>query len=102
MQGTSCRFRRREKPQTFWWWRSTATRASKPSKGKAGRRPKAGDVVNLGVGMGSQLPSVLAEEGALDDITFSVEHGALDPVVVKRGEAKVDVAQLEKLFLSLA
>jgi propionate CoA-transferase len=36
-----------------------------------------GDVVNLGVGMGSQLPSVIAEEGALDALTFSVEHGAL-------------------------
>lgn len=39
-----------------------------------------GDVVNLGVGMGSQLPSVLAEEGCLDAITFSVEHGALGGV----------------------
>lgn len=36
-----------------------------------------GDVVNLGVGMGSQLPAVIAEEGALDALTFSVEHGAL-------------------------
>src|SRR3546814_20247475 len=36
-----------------------------------------GDVVNLGVGMGSQLPCALAEEGALDAITFSVEHGAI-------------------------
>lgn len=36
-----------------------------------------GDVVNLGVGMGSQLPCVLAEEGVLDAITFSVEHGAI-------------------------
>lgn len=40
----------------------------------------AGDIVNLGVGMGSQLPSVLAEEGALQDVTFSVEHGALGGV----------------------
>lgn len=36
-----------------------------------------GDVVNVGVGMGSQLPSVIAEEGALHALTFSVEHGAL-------------------------
>lgn len=39
-----------------------------------------GDVVNLGVGMGSQLPSIIAEEGALDALTFSVEHGALGGV----------------------
>lgn len=39
-----------------------------------------GDVVNLGVGMGSQLPSVIAEEGALAGLTFSVEHGALGGV----------------------
>lgn len=39
-----------------------------------------GDVVNLGVGMGSQLPGVIAEEGALDALTFSVEHGALGGV----------------------
>lgn len=39
-----------------------------------------GDIVNLGVGMGSQLPSVLQEEGVLQDITFSVEHGALGGV----------------------
>lgn len=36
-----------------------------------------GDVVNLGVGIGSQLPSVATEEGFADRITFSVEHGAL-------------------------
>ncbi len=39
-----------------------------------------GDVVNLGVGIGSQLPSIAAEEGFLDGITFSVEHGALGGV----------------------
>lgn len=36
-----------------------------------------GDVVNLGVGIGSQLPAIAAEEGFLGDLTFSVEHGAL-------------------------
>ncbi len=36
-----------------------------------------GDVVNLGVGMGSQLASLAVEEGFLDDVTFSIEHGAL-------------------------
>lgn len=36
-----------------------------------------GDVVNLGVGMGSLLPGVIAEEGQLDALTFSVEHGAI-------------------------
>ncbi|WP_048437835.1 CoA-transferase [Caenimonas sp. SL110] len=44
---------------------------------RAAMELQARDIVNLGVGMGSQLPSVLAEEGALGDITFSVEHGAL-------------------------
>ncbi|MBV7483327.1 CoA-transferase [Bordetella sp. BOR01] len=39
-----------------------------------------GDVVNLGVGIGSQLPAIAAEEGFLDSLTFSVEHGALGGV----------------------
>jgi propionate CoA-transferase len=44
---------------------------------RAAMELEAGDVVNLGVGMGSQLASVLAEEDALASVTFSVEHGAL-------------------------
>lgn len=36
-----------------------------------------GDIVNLGVGMGTQLPSLAIEEGFAEEITFSVEHGAL-------------------------
>ena len=38
------------------------------------------DIVNLGVGIGSQLPSLALEEGFLHDLTFSVEHGALGGV----------------------
>jgi acyl CoA:acetate/3-ketoacid CoA transferase len=44
---------------------------------RAAMELEANDVVNLGVGMGSQLASVLAEEDALASVTFSVEHGAL-------------------------
>lgn len=47
---------------------------------RAAMELEAGDVINLGVGMGSQLPSVLAQEGVLDEVTFSVEHGALGGV----------------------
>lgn len=47
---------------------------------RAAMELEAGDVINLGVGMGSQLPSVLAEEEVLGDVTFSVEHGALGGV----------------------
>lgn len=35
-----------------------------------------GDIVNLGVGMGTQLPGLAIEEGFIDTIHFSVEHGA--------------------------
>ena len=35
-----------------------------------------GDIVNLGVGMGTHLPGLALEEGFLDDLHFSVEHGA--------------------------
>jgi len=41
---------------------------------------KKGDIVNLGVGMGTQLPSLAIEEGFIDDIHFSVEHGAFGGV----------------------
>jgi propionate CoA-transferase len=36
-----------------------------------------GDVVNLGFGMPSYLPSLALEEGFFDDVTFSIEHGAI-------------------------
>ena len=38
---------------------------------------KRGNIVNLGVGMGTLLPSVALEEGFLDDLHLSVEHGAI-------------------------
>lgn len=37
----------------------------------------AGEVVNLGVGIGTGIPAVAREESVLDDITFSLEHGAV-------------------------
>jgi len=40
----------------------------------------AGQVVNLGVGIGTGIPSVAAEEGLLDQITFSLEHGVIGGV----------------------
>jgi propionate CoA-transferase len=36
-----------------------------------------GDVVNLGVGIGTNVPALVLEEGFIDDILFSVEHGAI-------------------------
>lgn len=36
-----------------------------------------GQVVNLGVGIGTGIPAVAREEGVLQDITFSLEHGAV-------------------------
>ncbi|MBI4191021.1 MAG: hypothetical protein HY525_10845 [Betaproteobacteria bacterium] len=44
-----------------------------------------GDVVNLGFGMGTQLPGLAHEEGFLNDITFSIEHGALGGVPAAGG-----------------
>lgn len=38
---------------------------------------KAGQVVNLGVGIGTGIPSVAREEGIVDRINFSLEHGAI-------------------------
>lgn len=37
----------------------------------------AGQVVNLGVGIGTGIPSVAREEGVVDNLTFSLEHGAI-------------------------
>jgi acyl CoA:acetate/3-ketoacid CoA transferase len=48
-----------------------------------------GDVINLGFGMGSQLPSLALEEGFLDDVTFSIEHGALGGIPVMGGPGAV-------------
>lgn len=36
-----------------------------------------GDIVNLGVGIGTHLPALAIEEGFLDDIVFSLEHGGV-------------------------
>jgi acyl CoA:acetate/3-ketoacid CoA transferase len=36
-----------------------------------------GDVINLGFGMPSQLPSLALEEGFINDITFCLEHGVI-------------------------
>jgi acyl CoA:acetate/3-ketoacid CoA transferase len=36
-----------------------------------------GDIVNLGVGIGTHLPSLAVEEEFLDDIVFSLEHGGV-------------------------
>ena len=38
---------------------------------------KPDQVVNLGVGIGTGIPSVAREEGIFDRITFSLEHGAI-------------------------
>ncbi|TDY16852.1 propionate CoA-transferase [Paraburkholderia sp. BL6665CI2N2] len=39
-----------------------------------------GDVVNLGVGIGTGIPSVAREEGVAGRMTFSLEHGAIGGV----------------------
>lgn len=44
-----------------------------------------GDVVNLGFGMGTQLPGLAEEEGFRNDIVFSVEHGAIGGVPAAGG-----------------
>lgn len=36
-----------------------------------------GDVVNLGVGVGTHLPGLALEEGFQNDIVFSIEHGGV-------------------------
>jgi propionate CoA-transferase len=41
---------------------------------------KPGNVVNLGVGIGTAVPALAREEGMLDAITFSLEHGAIGGV----------------------
>lgn len=39
-----------------------------------------GDLINLGFGIPANLPSVAAEEGILEDLTFSIEHGPVGGV----------------------
>lgn len=39
-----------------------------------------GDLVNLGFGIPANLPSVAVEEGILDDLVFSIEHGPIGGV----------------------
>lgn len=47
---------------------------------RAAMELRKGDIVNLGVGMGTHLPGLALEEGFLEDIYFSVEHGAFGGV----------------------
>ena len=47
-----------------------------------------GDVVNLGVGIGSDVPRVALEDGRLGDFVFSVEHGALGGLPAPGGPAR--------------
>ncbi|WP_047153933.1 acyl CoA:acetate/3-ketoacid CoA transferase [Aneurinibacillus tyrosinisolvens] len=44
---------------------------------RAAKELQAGDVVNLGVGIPVGLPQLAIEEGFFDDVTFSLEHGAV-------------------------
>ncbi|MBU1361385.1 MAG: acyl CoA:acetate/3-ketoacid CoA transferase [Gammaproteobacteria bacterium] len=44
-----------------------------------------GDLVNLGYGMGTQLPALAREEGFLDALRFSVEHGAIGGIPCMKG-----------------
>lgn len=39
-----------------------------------------GDLVNLGFGIPANLPSVVVEEGVLNDVNFSIEHGPVGGV----------------------
>jgi propionate CoA-transferase len=39
------------------------------------------DVVNLGVGMPSELPSLLSEAGLLGEVTITTEHGGINGIV---------------------
>lgn len=41
---------------------------------------KKGDLINLGFGIPANLPAVAVEEGILDDLTFSIEHGPVGGV----------------------
>jgi len=41
---------------------------------------KKGDLVNLGFGIPANLPAIAVEEGFLDDIQFSIEHGPVGGV----------------------
>jgi propionate CoA-transferase len=36
-----------------------------------------GDIVNLGVGIGTHVPALAIEEGFMDDVLFSLEHGGV-------------------------
>ncbi|GAB7389089.1 acyl CoA:acetate/3-ketoacid CoA transferase [Bacillaceae bacterium] len=47
---------------------------------RAAKELRPGDVVNLGVGIPVGLPQLAIEEGFFDDITFSLEHGAIGGV----------------------
>jgi propionate CoA-transferase len=47
---------------------------------RAAKELKQGDVINLGVGIPVGLPQLAIEEGFFDDVTFSLEHGAIGGV----------------------
>lgn len=44
---------------------------------RAAKELQAGDVINLGVGIPVGLPQLAIEEGFFNDVTFSLEHGAV-------------------------
>jgi propionate CoA-transferase len=44
---------------------------------RAAKELHAGDVINLGVGIPVGLPQLAIEQGFFDDVTFSLEHGAV-------------------------
>jgi len=44
---------------------------------RAAMELECGDIVNLGVGIGTHVPALAIEEGFLDDIVFSLEHGGV-------------------------
>lgn len=54
---------------------------------RAAMELRKGNVVNLGVGMGANIPLLSIEEGFYQDLTFSVEHGAIGGV--PSGEARL-------------
>jgi acyl CoA:acetate/3-ketoacid CoA transferase len=44
---------------------------------RAAMELECGDIVNLGVGIGTHVPALAIEEGFQDDIVFSLEHGGV-------------------------
>lgn len=52
---------------------------------RAAMELREGDIVNLGFGMGTQLPALAREEGFLERLRFSVEHGAIGGIPCMKG-----------------